>query len=160
DDLLVLKTSATEVLAYPGAPRIKLFPAIAKTVLDSGADVKMNADTGKLIIALKGDRACAMPVPLAAIYVLAAPRSACRREQVSISLVSPREGCVELIRHAFNRQLSGRQRLERQFALVTHVAKLVPMKTLAYARAVKSLQSVRETVLDDLRRGGSGRTRI
>src|SRR5262249_52789551 len=75
DDLLVLKTSATEVLAYPGAPRIKLFPAIAKTVLDSGADVKMNADTGKLIIALKGDRACAMPVPLAAIYVLAAPRS-------------------------------------------------------------------------------------
>ena len=112
--------------------------------------VHMNADTDKLILPIDAHRSCAYPVPLKAIYSLAAPRDACRRLRVSIEPLSPREAFVELVKSTFNRRLVNPQRLERQFGVMASLADVVSVKKLAYPRAIDRLQEVRRMVLADL----------
>ena len=52
--------------------------------------VPMNGDTDKLILPIDEHRRCARPVPLKAIYSLAAPRDGCRTPRVSIEMLTPR----------------------------------------------------------------------
>jgi hypothetical protein len=151
DDLLILRESSNRVLAYPGPPRIKLFPKIAKRFLGQTADsVHMHADTDKLILPIDEHRSCASPVALKTIYSLAAPRDACRRPSVSIETLSPREAFVELVKGSFNRQLVSPQRLERQFGFMARLTDLIAVKKLSYPRAINRLPEVRGRVLADL----------
>ena len=151
DDLLILQESSNRILAYPGPPRIKLFPAIASRFLGCAVKrVHMNADTDKLILPIEAHRSCASPVPLKAIYSLAAPRDACRRQSVSIEPLSPREAFVELVKSTFNRRLVNPQRLERQFGVMAGLTDVISVKKLAYPRAIDRLQEVRRMVLADL----------
>src|SRR5829696_6265903 len=93
DDLLILQQTSDGVLAYPGPPRIKLFPQIASRFLGAASNsVPMNPDTAKLILPLEPDRRCATPVPLEAIYVVAPARAVSRSENVRIQPLSPRDG--------------------------------------------------------------------
>jgi hypothetical protein len=153
DDLLVLQESSGRVFAYPGPPRIKLFPKIARRFLGhltTGA--RMNADTDKLILPMDEDRRCSHPVAVTAIYSLAAPRDACRRPNVTIETLSPREAFVALVAGTFNRQLVSPRRLERQFSFVARLTDLLAVKRLAYPRTVDRLPEVRDAVLLDLAR--------
>jgi hypothetical protein len=154
DDLLVLDESGDRVLAYPGPPRIKLFPRIAGRFLGQ-ADanrVHMNADTDKLILPIDARRRQATPVALDAIYALAAPRDTCRTPGVIIETLSPREAFVELLKGTFNRRFMSQPRLERQFGFMTRLTELVTVKRLAYPRAIDLLPEVRATVRADLAR--------
>jgi hypothetical protein len=151
DDLLILQESSTEVLAYPGPPRIKLFSRIANRFLGHTVSrVPMNAGTDKLILPLAEQQRCAGPVTLKAIYSLAAPRDACRTPGARIEKLSPREAFVELVKGTFNRRLVGPQRLARQFGLMASVAARIGVKRLTYPRTVDRLQEVRALVLSDL----------
>jgi hypothetical protein len=153
DDLLVLHESSGRVLAYPGPPRIKLFPKMARRFLgDVATGVHMNEDTDKLILPLDEHRRCSNPVRLDAIYSLAAPRDACRKPGVTIETLSPREAFVELVKGTFNRRLVSPRRLRDQFCFVARLTELIPVKRLTYPRAVDRLQEVRATVLTDLGR--------
>jgi hypothetical protein len=153
DDLLVLHESSGRVLAYPGPPRIKLFPKMARRFLGEVATgVHMNEDTDKLILPLDEHRRCSNPVRLDAIYSLAAPRDACRKPGVTIETLSPREAFVELVKGTFNRRLVSPRRLRDQFCFVARLTELIPVKRLTYPRAVDRLQEVRATVLTDLGR--------
>ena len=151
DDLLILQESSKRILAYPGPPRIKLFPTIASRFLGRTVNrVRMNADTDKLILPIDAHRRCATPVVLKAIYSLAPPRDACRNSSVSIETLSPREAFVELVKSTFNRRLVDPQRLERQFVVMAGLTDVMSVKKLAYPRAIDRLQEVRGTVLADL----------
>jgi hypothetical protein len=154
DDLLVLGESRGRVLAYPGPPRIKLFPKIARRFLGQAAAnrVPMNAVTDKLILPIDEHRRQGGPTALNAIYALAAPRDACRRPSVSIETLSRREAFVELLKGTFNRRLVNQPRLERQFGFMARLTDLIPVKRLTYARAIDRLPEVCETVLTDLAR--------
>jgi hypothetical protein len=153
DDLLNLEESRDAVRAYPGPPRIKLFPGIARRFLGAVADsVAMNPDTSKLILPIDERRTCCRPLPLDAIYVLAAPRDACRLHDVTIETLPPRQAFIALVSAAFNRRVTGRQRIERQFGMMTRVTELVPVRKLVYPRTLDRLQEVRNAVLDDLDR--------
>ncbi|HEV3060518.1 MAG TPA: hypothetical protein VGY48_19895 [Vicinamibacterales bacterium] len=150
DDLLMVRESGGAILAYPGPPRIKLFPSVARQVLCIGADaVRMNSDTGKLIVPIDERRTCAAPVPLRAIYSLAVP-AAGRRDDVRIEALAPRQALLELVKSAFNRRLLTRDRVERQLGVMTHLASVVPVKQLVYPRAIDRLPDVRAIVLRDL----------
>ena len=154
DDLLNLHESCDGIRAYPGPPRIKLFPGIARRFLGATADgVEMNPDTNKLILPIDEHRSCARPVPLEAVYLLAAPRESSRRHDLAIETLSPRQAFTALVSGAFNRALTGRQRLTRQFALMARVTDLVPVRKLVYPRALDRVEEVRDAVLDDLVRG-------
>jgi hypothetical protein len=153
DDLLVLRESSGEILAYPGPPRLKLFPRIASRFLGQmGNRVHMNADTEKLILPLDKHQRCGSPVPLKAVYSLVAPRDACRTPGVSIERLSPGEAFVELVKGTFNRRLVGPRRLERQFDAMAGLADRISVRKLTYPRAIDRLQEVRRMVLADLAR--------
>jgi len=152
DDLLLLQTSSIGVLAHPGPPRIKLFSKVAARFLGPTAAARppMNTDTDKLIVPLDQRRSCATPVTLAAIYAVVPPREACRMPDVSIEPLSPRAAFIELVGGTFNRRLVSADRLTRQFSVMTSLADRLPVKRLAYPRAIDRLQDVRARVLADL----------
>jgi hypothetical protein len=155
DDLLILQQSANRVLAYPGPPRIKLFPKMAGRFLAHTASRgRMNEGTDKLILPIDEHQSCAGPVPLKAIYSLAGPGDMCRRPRVSIETLSPREAFLQLVRGTFNRHLVTRQRLGRQFGIMAALAGLIAVKKLSYPRAIDRLQEVREMVVADLASDG------
>lgn len=154
DDLLVLEESRNRILAYPGPPRIKLFPKIARRFLGQGAAtlVHMNADTAKLILPVEDHRRYGRPIALDAIYALAAPRDACRSSGVSVETLSPREAFMELLKGTFNRRLVSQPRLERQFGFMARLTERLAVKRLTYPRAIERLADVRKAVLGDLGR--------
>ena len=153
DDLLMLQESSNRVLAYPGPPRLKLFPKIASRFLGRTANrVQMNPDTGKLILPIDEHRSCTDPVELTAIYSLAVPRDACRSARVSIETLSPREAFVELVKGTFNRRLVDAPRLERQFGAM---ASLTEPRTGQEAELSKGDRTAAGRARDGARRSRS-----
>jgi len=153
DDLLVLKHEGKELLAYPGPPRIKLFPEIARHVLGGHINgTPMHNLTPKLIIPLDRHLSYRAPAPLKALYVITPPAMASKRESVTIRRPSRRRAFLELLRNSFNTVIVEPERLRRQFVLAARVASEVPIKLLSYPRVLTSLPSVREAILSDLTR--------
>lgn len=151
DDQLVMKAESHGFSAYPGPPRIKLFPEIARSLL--GERVKgspMHNLTSKLIIPLKRHQSCRDPVPLKAIYVLTPPTDS-RSKGVMIRQLSQRKACVELLRNTFNPIIIEPERLKRQFRMATLVASKIPIKSFCCPRTLALLPSVREAILSDFR---------
>lgn len=153
DDLLVIKEEGHSFVAYPGPPRIKLFPAIAKSLLgDCVEGTPMNNLTPKLIIPLERHRSHRAAAILKTIYVLTHPGAGSRCERVTIRRLSQQRAFLELLRNTFNPVIIERERLKRQFTIGTLVASKIPIKSLSYPRTLLSLPSVREAVLKDLTR--------
>ena len=153
DDLLLLRESPKGLLAYPGPPRIKLFPAMARRFL--GRKVKslpMNSDAQKLVIPLDRDRICSTPVPVRAIYALVSPHDVSGIAEVRIAPLSSRKAFVTLLNNTFNYVIVDADRLRRQFLETTSLVNTVKVRSLAYPRRVSSLTSVRDTLLADLTR--------
>jgi hypothetical protein len=150
DDLLVTSTENGQLLAYPGAPRVKLYPAIAKIIFGPRVKgLRLKPLTQKLIIPLDETRSQRTPVPLKAIYVLRPPGSR-TPPHVVIRKLSQRSAFVELVRNTFNMSVSDPARLERQFALATRLAMTVPVKSLSYPREFGMLTDAREAILADV----------
>jgi hypothetical protein len=155
DDLLVVTGHASHFTAYPGAPRVKLYPAIAKIIFGNDVDgLRLEHLTPKLIIPLDNGRAQRTPVPLKAIYMLTPP-GARVAPRVTIRTLTQRRAFLELVRNTFNMSVSEPARLERQFAQAAQMAMNVPIKSLSYPRELRMLTDAREAILADL--GGSGK---
>lgn len=152
DDLLVTSLENGQILAYPGAPRVKLYPAIAKIVFGPRVKgLRLQPLTSKLIIPLDETRSQRTPVPLRAIYVLRPPGPR-TPSHVVITTLSRRSAFVELVRNTFNMSVSDPERLERQFALATRLAMSVPIKSLSYPREFGMLTDAREAIVADVQR--------
>lgn len=151
DDLLVLREQEERFFAQPGPPRIKLFPEVARTLLDRhpGA-VPMNPATRKLIMPLGADQAVHKPAPLEAIYVLRRPRRSGHRSSPSIRRFTKRATFIELTRATFNLLIVESDRLQRQFELAARLAARTPVKSLSYPRDLGRISQVRESILQDL----------
>ena len=151
DDLLVLKKFAGGFLAYPGPPRIKLFPKLGRRFLGNVSNgVAMNSGTQKLIFPLDRTRSSAVPVPLKAIYTLVPPREVFRKQPVRIETLSPRESFLELVKHTFNYRVVNPDRLERQFNETARVVSVMSVKKMSYPRVLTYLPAVRDAILADL----------
>jgi len=153
DDLLVVEEKGRDFFAYPGPPRIKLFPEIANSLLGEGVKgTPMHNLTPKLIIPLERQQSYRCAVPLKTIYMLTRPAARRRGEEVSIRGVSQRKSYLGLLKNTFNTVIAEPDRLKRQFALTAQVASKVPIKLLAYPRTLAVLPLVREAILRDLAR--------
>ena len=143
-------------MAYPGPPRIKLFPKLARKFLGTSANgVAMNSGGKKLILPLDYTRSSRTPVPLKAIYALEPPRlvirkQPIRKQPIRIEVLSPRESFVELVKNTFNYRIVNRDRLERQFKETARVVSVMPVKRVSYPRVLAHLPAVRDAVLTDL----------
>jgi hypothetical protein len=148
DDLLALKPAGAGYLAYPGIPRIKLFPSVSRRVLRREAGTPLNHGTSKQILPLAGDQAFQRPAPLAAMYVLSPPTPRVRR--VALEALSRSAALLELVRNTFNTVVQDRDRLARQFRFASRLAARIPVKLLTYPRNLAALSTVVDAVLTDL----------
>ncbi len=152
DDLLVIREEGHEFLAYPGPPRIKLFPEIAEILLgDRVTGAPMNPQTSKLVIALGPHQAAHAAIPLRTIYVLRPPTPGSQSTRVTIRTLSQRRACMELIGSTFNLVVVEPTRLKRQFDLAARLARRIPVKSLTFPRSLESLPAVRRAILADVR---------
>lgn len=150
DDLLVLRSNGKEMLAYPGPPRIKLFPEMAQKFFgEAGGDVRMNPGTQKLIVPLPPGRVCDDAVPLRAVYALTSPDTT-TGAGVRITSLTEREAFIALLASAFNYLIDNPARLRRQFEATHVLANATTVKRLSYPRSLGCLSLVRESILEDL----------
>jgi hypothetical protein len=151
DDLLILRPTSQGVMAYPGPPRIKLFPKLAcRFRHETASGVAMNIDSKKLILPLHHTQSFRSPVPLRGIYALLPPRSTARKHAVHISVLPPREGFIALVKNTFNYRIVGPARLERQFEAAIRVVSVTPVKKVSYPRILSRLPDVRDALLADM----------
>jgi hypothetical protein len=151
DDLLVLQRDGHQVLAYPGPPRVKLFPQMARRFLgDAIAGVPMNSQTRKLVLPLDQSHACRSVVPFATFYALASPDEMSRETNIRVTTLSPREAFLRILASAFNSSIQHPPRLRRHFEITEALANSITVKELSYPRTLNYLPLVREAILSDL----------
>jgi hypothetical protein len=150
DDLLVLYKTHAALLAYPGSPRIKLFPRMARKFLgEAVTGVPMNPYTHKLIVPLKEWQVCAHVLPVGAVYALA-PASDVRGAEFHLATLNRRQAFLTLLASTFNRTILDTTRLQRQFETTQALANTLSVKRLSYPRSLGSLPAVLELVVSDL----------
>jgi hypothetical protein len=152
DDLLVLRNISQRFLAYPGPPRVKLFPQMARMVFGSSVDgTPMNTLTRKLILPLNESSTCTDPVPLGAIYSLAPPHSVHSRTKIAFEHLSPKNAFFELVKNTFNYQVLDGPRLQRHFVHLQDVTAGTSIRHLKHPRVLTLLPAVVLAILDDYR---------
>lgn len=151
DDLLILQPDGRGVMAYPGPPRIKLFPNLARRFRHGAAHgVAMNLESKKLILPLRHAQSVRHPVPLGGIYALLPPRPGARRQAVRLTPLSPRESFIALVENTFNDRIVNSARLERQFDAAAGVVSVMRVKKVSYPRILARLHEVRDALLADM----------
>jgi hypothetical protein len=153
DDMLVLQKDNRSFLAHPGLPRIKLFSKRATVLLGRRVNgSRMNPSTSKMVIPLRSEESCRVPVPLSSLYVLNSSATATPRQKVTIRRLSRREAFVALLQNTFNYKMNVPQRLKGNFLFSSSLALETPVSTLSYPRTFSSLAIVRNAILRDLAR--------
>jgi hypothetical protein len=151
DDLLLLQPSGNGFDGYPGPPRIKLFPGIARRYLGSAADgVPMNSESRKLVVPLHQHQSSQQALPVRAVYALAPPRESRQARHIRIEPLSRREAFVVLLSNTFNYLIVDAHRLQRQMTQSTRLLNAITVKKLTYPRSLNQLPSVRQAILSDL----------
>jgi len=152
DDLLLLHEDLDRLLAYPGPPRLKLFPEIADRFFPQIADgVAMNAETEKLILGLDPRMSTTTPVALAVVYSLSPADDSGATSGVQIEELSRREAFFELVKGTFNRHLVSAERLERQFDAAARLSDRLPVAMLTYPKSLDKLAETREQICSRVR---------
>jgi hypothetical protein len=152
DDVLVLKQRGQDLLAYPGMPRIKLFPEMCGSMFQGCEGTPMNRWTRKTIFALSAQQHQLSAIPLRTLYVLSPPGN--RPRKVTLRRMSERKAFLSVLKNTFNDLLLSPRRLKRQFEFAASIAAHVPVKALSYPKTLTALPAVVEAVLSDLVREG------
>jgi hypothetical protein len=153
DDVLRLEEQSNGYIAFPGPPRLKLLPSVARLYVgDVSAGIPINQRDlhPKRVFSLAPSQTCATPMPLAAIYVVTAPRQVYRKQRIRISSLSPIEALVKVLSFTHNHNLTGKERLARQFDAARQLIETTPVRSLSYPRILESLPEVRAAILADL----------
>jgi hypothetical protein len=152
DDLLLLQKHPEGFLAYPGPPRIKLFPDMARKYL-GGVDggVPMNSAALKLILPLNREKVCESPIMLSAIYGLSAPQDMPDAQTVEFQALASRQAFLELSCNTFNYVILDSDRASRQIKETAQIVNSVPVKRLLHPRSLEALPLVRQGIIRDLR---------
>jgi hypothetical protein len=157
DDLLLLQERPSGFLAYPGPPRIKLLPDMARKYLGGVAGgVPMNSAGSKLILPLDREKICESPILLRAIYGLFPPQDMPDIQAVEFRPLSSRESFLELSSNTFNYVITDGARAIRQLKETARIVNTVPVKRLLHPRSLGTLPSVRQAIIKDLRENSSG----
>jgi hypothetical protein len=161
DDTLRLEEKDGHYLAFPGPPRLRLLPNIARLYLgDVSNGVVMNprekdARAPKLIFCLSPSQSYAKVAPLGAIYVITAPRKVHRKQRIAIGSLTPLEALMKVVSFTHNDGLTGSNRLTRQLEAARRLIDSVTIRSLSYPRILASLDEVKDAVLEDLKHNGT-----
>jgi hypothetical protein len=152
DDVLVLERRGQDLLAYPGMPRIKLFPEMCESMFQGCEGTPMNRWTHKTIFALSAQQHQVSAIPLRILYVLSSPSNQPRK--VTLRRMSERKAFLSVLKNTFNDVMLSPRRLKRQFEFAASTAAHVPVKVLSYPRTLSAMPVVVKAVLSDLAQEG------
>jgi hypothetical protein len=157
DDTLRLEDRDGRYVAFPGPPRLRLLPKIARLYLGGASNgVVMNphekdARAPKLIFCLSRSQSCAKVAPLGAIYVVTAPRKVHRKQRIEIGSLTPLQALMNVVSFTHNDGLTSSDRLTRQLEAARRLIDSVTIRSLSYPRILASLDEVKDAVLEDLK---------
>lgn len=154
DDVLRLEEQGGGYVAFPGPPRLKLFPRLARLYLgDASTGIPINTISlhPKRVFSLAAAQTCATPTAVGAIYVVTAPRKVYRKQRIAINSLPAVDALVKILSFTHNHELTGKERLARQFDAARRLIDKVPVRSLSYPRVLESLPEVRAAILADLK---------
>jgi hypothetical protein len=161
DDTLRLEERDGLYVAFPGPPRLRLLPKIARLYLGGTSNGvvmnprEKNARAPKLIFCLSRSQSHAQVAPLSAIYVVTAPRKVHRKQRIAISSLTPLQALMNVVSFTHNDGLTGSDRLTRQLEAARRLIESVTIRSLSYPRILASLDEVKDAVLEDLKHNGT-----
>ena len=148
DDGLVLTAREDCALALPTYPGLRLWPeAVAGLFVEAPALAPMAHYSSKQRVAMQEAAGPAgLPLPLAALYVLA-PEAEAGSAAISLTRLSPRDACMAIIGNAFQLDVTDRRRAAGLLATAGDIAQQLPAFTLSFPRHFSSLPAVRAAIL-------------
>lgn len=151
DDILVINNHQQVFMAHPGPPRIKLFPTVAKILLDENIiGSKMNPDTTKLVLPLPPEQSSQNAVPISRIYAIEPPNLESPSDSIAIHPLSQRQACMKLIENTYNTVSVGLDRQKQLLNSSSQLATGLSIKSLSYPRDLSRLTEVIEIIQADV----------
>jgi hypothetical protein len=150
DDLLLIRDDGGVMCGFPGPPRIKLFPDVARRFFPAQAPYSlMRPETEKLIVPLEQGQWHTRPVPLHGFLLLKEPDE--RVRGLHLAWLSGTQSLLELVRSTFNTRITSSDRLRRQFLAAREWVGRIPVRCLTYPRTLAALEQVRQAIVSDVR---------
>lgn len=144
DDLLVLRQCHSGFHALPGPRRLKLYPAVARTLL-SGTSVQLPeaANGGKWLLPLPDAMVETGEAPLSAIAVLTSDPE---ETQIVCDPLGARDAFFELVAGRYPSGAQGKAQLEQHFQFTRAVQRGVRIIRLRYPRDIGRIDEVRRAI--------------
>ena len=156
DDTLRLEERDDHYVAFPGPPRLRLLPKIARLYLpNAGSGIVMNphekdAKAPKLVFCLSPSQSFNEPSRWRRSMLLL-HREKFTQTKISITPLSQLHALMNVISFTHNDELTNPNRLTRQLDAARRLISKVTIRSLAYPRVLASLDDVRNAVLSDLK---------
>jgi hypothetical protein len=147
DDGLLLIPEAGSTLVLPTYPSLRLWPeSIAGLYAQTPPLAPMAHYSAKQrVLVADGRTMNHQPMPIAALYVLAPPDP--DSDAISVSRLSARETCMEIVRNSFQLDVTDHQRAIQLLDAASEVAQQLPAFRLTYPRDHALLPQVRAAIL-------------
>lgn len=154
DDVLRLQEQPDgSYIAYPGPPHLKLSPRLARFYIGDMTvrpPINLKHPNPKRVYPLTPAQSYSIPVPLAAIYAVTSPRTVYRKQRIAIHPLPAVDALVKVLSFTHNHELTGRERLARQFEAARRLIDKIPVRSLSYPRILQNLPEVKAAILADL----------
>ena len=153
DDMLRVLFRDGKAFAPHGPHRLKLFEETARRLLPQALEgAQRNAVSGKIMVRPPSSAAAVDgPPPLAALFWLGDTEFLPSPDSVSSSLLTGLDLAQVLIGSAMNIRLQEPDRLVRQLKFAQHLAQVVPVYSVSYARRFELLDRVAREMLARIR---------
>jgi hypothetical protein len=149
DDLLLIREIDGRFVAFPGPPRIKLFPHVAAQFQPRKVSLgPMNPESDKVMIALERHEVHDQPVPMHGFVVLDVTEAP---ECLQLEPLSPHESFLALVAATFNDRLRAADRLQRQFRVSAAWTDRLSARRATYPRTFSALAAMQRAIVRDVR---------
>jgi hypothetical protein len=136
-------------MAIPSYAGLRLWPDIAHTLSVGVPERPAASDQHRKRRVAFGALEAPIPVPLKALYVLVPPLSP-QPDTILLERVTPADGLIELVRHAFRLDVTDRSMLAQQFRYFGRLTLETPIFRLNYPREYSALPAVRAAIFQSI----------
>jgi hypothetical protein len=151
DDVLALELDERgRVVAQPGFPQLRLWPASAEELVEKAHQLEpVHPDFDKRRVPVGGAGLGSFHEAAAEVRALMLPDR--KGTEIVLTRLTPREAAIELVRHSFLGALGeAALGVDRRFERLVAVAERVPVFRLTYPNGLEHLPAVRGAILERL----------